>query len=146
MVIAYHAIWSAYGFWLPNDPRGSWSTEVWAPALRPFGPATKTTERRSLAAKPYNRELRCEMRDKLKYPLVRFTLAQIDSIAAGFAAAVERFRFVLHACALLWDHVHIVAARHAYRIETVARILKLHATKQLTQDRIHPLEAFRVRA
>jgi len=25
MVIAYHAIFSTYGFWLPNDPRGSWS-------------------------------------------------------------------------------------------------------------------------
>jgi len=25
MVLAYRAILSMYGFWLPNDPRGSWS-------------------------------------------------------------------------------------------------------------------------
>lgn len=28
MVRWYHAIFSAYGFWLPNDPRGSWSDFV----------------------------------------------------------------------------------------------------------------------
>ena len=27
-VLAYHAIFTAYGFWLPNDPRGSWSSYV----------------------------------------------------------------------------------------------------------------------
>jgi hypothetical protein len=25
LVIAYHLIWTAYGWWLPNDPRGSGS-------------------------------------------------------------------------------------------------------------------------
>lgn len=28
MVLAYHVIFGAYGFWLPNDPRGSWSKFV----------------------------------------------------------------------------------------------------------------------
>src|SRR4051812_14608983 len=42
MVKGYHAIFAGYGFWLPNEQRGSWSTEVWAPHLRQFGPATKT--------------------------------------------------------------------------------------------------------
>ena len=28
MVRAYHAVFTAYGFWLPNDPRGSWSDFV----------------------------------------------------------------------------------------------------------------------
>ena len=28
MVRAYHAIFTTYGFWLPNDPRGSWSDFV----------------------------------------------------------------------------------------------------------------------
>ena len=28
MVLAYHLVFSAYGFWLPNDPRGSTSREV----------------------------------------------------------------------------------------------------------------------
>jgi hypothetical protein len=28
MIRASHVIFGAYGFWLPNDPRGSWSTFV----------------------------------------------------------------------------------------------------------------------
>ena len=28
MVIAYHLIWTAYGWWLPNDPRGSTSNRI----------------------------------------------------------------------------------------------------------------------
>ena len=27
-VVAYHVIITNYGFWLPNDPRGSWSDLV----------------------------------------------------------------------------------------------------------------------
>jgi hypothetical protein len=29
MVIAYHAIFTTYGAWLPNDPRGSYSKDVY---------------------------------------------------------------------------------------------------------------------
>ena len=28
LVIAYHLIWTAYGWWLPNDPRGSGSVTI----------------------------------------------------------------------------------------------------------------------
>jgi len=54
-VLAYHLIMTAYGFWLPNDPRGSWSDFVRAWELFLFGgPATRTTERRSLARDPHD--------------------------------------------------------------------------------------------
>jgi len=39
MIRAYHAIFTAYGFWLPNDPRGSWSDFVGSWELFRFGPA-----------------------------------------------------------------------------------------------------------
>ena len=42
MVLAYHLIFTAYGFWLPNDPRGSWSDFVRAWELFITGKATKT--------------------------------------------------------------------------------------------------------
>ncbi len=35
MIVAYHSIFCAYGFWLPNDPRGSWSDFVGAWELFP---------------------------------------------------------------------------------------------------------------
>ena len=47
MVLAYHVIFSIYGFWLPNDPRGSWSEFVGAWELVRYGTSTKTNTRRS---------------------------------------------------------------------------------------------------
>ena len=41
MVHGYHVIVCAYGFWLPNDPRGSWSDFVGKWELVRFGKATK---------------------------------------------------------------------------------------------------------
>ena len=38
LVIAYHLIWTAYGWWLPNDPRGSGSDEVRKDELDDLGP------------------------------------------------------------------------------------------------------------
>jgi hypothetical protein len=48
MVLAYHVIFTAYGFWLPNDPRGSWSEWVGSWELLKFGRATKTDTRRAV--------------------------------------------------------------------------------------------------
>ncbi len=73
MVLAYHVIFGAYGFWLPNDPRGSWSDFVASWELVRFGKATKTTERRSLAHVAHDRRRRDEAKRALKYPPVLFS-------------------------------------------------------------------------
>src|SRR2546423_632829 len=112
MVLAYHAVFAAYGFWLPNDQRGSWSTEVWAPHLKRFGEATKTTDRRSLASRPYDRNLRTEARESLLYPPVIFDDAQRDSIASGIADIANTLSLTILACSIMPDHVHIVPLRH----------------------------------
>ena len=49
LVIAYHVIMGLYGFWLPNDPRGSGSDYVGSKDLYEFGPATKVTGEQSVA-------------------------------------------------------------------------------------------------
>jgi hypothetical protein len=33
MIIAYHAIFTTYGTWLPNDPRGSYSKTIYKAEL-----------------------------------------------------------------------------------------------------------------
>src|SRR3954470_6486294 len=108
MVQWYHAIFTAYGFWLPNDPRGSWSTFVGSWELLKFGSATKTAERRSLAHNPHDARLRREAKQALKYPPVRFDARQRDAIAAGMAQACAESLIVVPACAIGHDHVHAV--------------------------------------
>src|SRR5688500_17185161 len=128
MVLAYHLIITAYGFWLPNDPRGSWSSWVRAWELRRFGPATKVTTRRSLARAKHVIELRLAAKKALARDEVVFSGAQALAIARGFATYVQRSGCIIHACSILPKHVHLVIARHRYPIERIANLLKGAAT------------------
>ena len=143
MVVAYHVIFGAYGFWLPNDPRGSWSTEVWARHLQPFGGATKVDTRQSLAGREHNRALRLEAKQHLQYPAVQFNPAQIHAIGNAFAQAVEDLELDLYACSIMPDHVHFVMGRYRSTAEFVAGFLKRAATRRLSEEGIHPLQDYR---
>jgi REP element-mobilizing transposase RayT len=139
-VIGFHVIVTAYGFWLPNDPRGSWSDFVGAWELLRFGRATKVTTHRSLASVPHDREQRLAAKRALKYPPVRFTPEQIKSIAKGFARAAKESGYVVYACAILHDHAHLVIGRHERTVEQLTAHLKAFATRQLRADNVHPFE------
>ncbi len=39
MVAGHHLVWTAYGWWLPNDPRGSMSEEIRVEPIGELGPA-----------------------------------------------------------------------------------------------------------
>jgi len=140
LVLGFHFILSAYGFWLPNDPRGSWSDCIRAFDLLRFGPATKVTTTRSLAAKPHDVALRAAAKRALRHQPVRFTGVQARAIARGFAIAAFEARYAIHALAILPDHVHIVMGWHAKHIDLIASHLKAKATHQLVTDDIHPLD------
>src|SRR5690349_22122550 len=85
MVLASHVIFSAYGFWLPNDPRGSWSDFVGSWDLFRYGSATKVDDYRSYAHDPHDKAKRLAAKDALKYPPVVLTGEQALSVAKGFA-------------------------------------------------------------
>ena len=146
MVRWYHLVITAYGFWLPNDPRGSWSEFVGSWELYKFGgPATKVSGKRSYAHDPHDVELRRAAKQAMKYPAVRFDDDQRRVIAEGFAQAVDEARYFVHACCIGHDHAHLVTTRHQRRIEQVARHLKSKATMALTAAGLHPLRAYRTR-
>jgi REP element-mobilizing transposase RayT len=139
MVIASHIIISAYGFWLPNDPRGSWSDFVGSWELYKFGAATKVNDSRNYAKDAHDVALRRAAKKALKYPLVRFDDAQRNAIAEGFSRACEEGRYVCFACCIGYDHAHLVIERHQRNPERIAGHLKSHATRELTARKIHPL-------
>jgi len=90
MVMGYHVIFGAYGFWLPNDPRGSWSDFVGAWDLFRYGSATKTSATSSLAAQAHNQKRRLDAKRSLKRPAVHFSNEQIESVASGFSDYASR--------------------------------------------------------
>ncbi|MEM1027632.1 MAG: hypothetical protein AAGJ38_06080 [Planctomycetota bacterium] len=142
-VIAYHMILSAYGFWLPNDPRGSWSGTIRRYELLAFGPATKTDTTRSVAGARHDRTLRLAAKNALKYPPVRFTGEQAKLIARGFAAAADEGGYLFHALAILPDHAHLVIARHVRHLDEIASHVKAKATRALNDAELHPLAKYR---
>ncbi len=146
MVIGYHCVVSPYGFWLPNDPRGSWSDFVRCWELLRFGSATKVDTHRSVAHKSISRQQRQQKDDakrSLLYPPVQFDARQIQIIADALADGVARSGFQIYAAAILKDHSHWVIGRHSYPIEQVVNRLKGAATRELTAREAHPLAGYR---
>ena len=144
MVLGYHAIFGTYGFWLPNDPRGSWSEYVGLYELyRQFGPATKTTERRSVAHAAHDRAEREAAKQLLSYPPVVFNGLQARSVANGFAKSFAKGRVVVWACAIMPDHVHVVFGRHLQEAELMVNFMKGAATCELLDKGLHPFLANR---
>jgi REP element-mobilizing transposase RayT len=143
MVRWYHLIMTAYGFWLPNDPRGSWSDFVGSWELYKFGPATKVDTKRSLAHDPHDRAARLAAKAALKYPPVRFNEQQRQAIAEGFEIAAGEGGYHIGALCIGHDHSHAIVARHDRTIEQIARHLKSKATMALTRADLHPLKAHR---
>ena len=133
MVIGYHVICGIYGFWLPNDPRGSWSDFVGSWELFRFGKATKTDTRRSVAGAKHDRAERLEPKKTLKYPVAEFTGQEAVIVAAGFRAACDDAGYQIWAASILPDHVHLVVKRHSRKIEKVVGHLKSEATKALRE-------------
>ena len=129
MIAGYHIIFGAYGFWLPNDPRGSWSEYVGSWELyRRYGPATKTEEDRSVAYRPHDQAERLAAKQALKRPPVQFSGVQARAVARGFAAYVERSQLAVWACAILPDHVHLVTGQPRIAVEQLVIQLKGAAT------------------
>lgn len=117
-VLAYHVIFGAYGFWLPNDPRGSWSVFVgsWELFLA-GGTATKTDETCSLARRPHDRELRLATKRQLARPPVKLTGIQARAVGRGFAEYIAKSGLSVWACSILPEHVHLVVGRHHSTVE-----------------------------
>lgn len=140
-VIAYHLIMTAYGFWLPNDPRGSGSSDVWSDTLKPFGRATKVTSQRSVAHVAHDAKLRRAAKSALQRPPMRFDGHQARLIAIGFGDYLTRYSIRCLACAILPDHAHLVLERSDALIERIAIGLKAAAVHKLLEAGRHPYQS-----
>ena len=135
MVVAYHSTFCAYGFWLPNDPRGSWSDYVRSWDLYyAAGGGTECGARRSVAAVAHDRASHQRGKETLTNPPVRFSMEQVAAIGRGFGVACAETNYRILACAIMPDHVHTVILRHAKEIEQVVGHLRSRGTKQLNAE------------
>src|SRR5688500_18096555 len=131
MILAFHSIFSMYGFWMPNDPRGSGSDYIAVWDLFRYGEATKTNSRCSVAGVSHNNAIRLAAKQVLRYPPVRISGVQAVAVVEGFVDACNDAGYKIHACAILPDHVHLVIAHQARPIRQIVGHLKSKATRRL---------------
>jgi REP element-mobilizing transposase RayT len=111
MVLAHHLMWSAYGCWLPNDPRGISSIELREEKLAPLGeihPGRKPVQPASSTIRSFYREAD---------PLLdhdRWVLNDEDIlfVAASIGHTVRERGYTCHGCVIMPDHIHLVIRRH----------------------------------
>ena len=127
MILAFHSIFTTYGTWLPNEPRGSWSTFVASWELYKFGKATTVSMTRSLAGHAYDRNTKTQMQRVLKHPPVRLTGNQAHTAAMAFAQTP----YALHALAIMSKHVHMVIGYTRRDIRRAIGHIKSEATRAL---------------
>src|ERR1700750_1391287 len=110
MNVGYHVIFSTCGFWLPNDPRGSWSDFVGSWELVRFGKATKSHERRDLNTADWEK-WRGAATSALRFPPVVLSSKQARIVGNGFATRARKSCHAIWACSVLPEHVHLVIGR-----------------------------------
>lgn len=116
MVAAYHLIWTAYGWWLPNDPRGSMSEGVAIERIAELGPhhcGRKVVQPSSAAL----RDFYDRADGVLKHELLRFDIDQVQLIGRAFDSIVDARKYTCYACAIMPDHVHLLIRKHREKAE-----------------------------
>jgi REP element-mobilizing transposase RayT len=111
IVIAHHLIWTAYGHWLPNDPRGSGSHQIQNDVLAELGEVHLGRKKIQPAGKAV-RQFRDVSADLLKHARLSFDQPALTCIANSFAETITANRYTCYACALMPDHVHILIRKH----------------------------------
>jgi len=135
IVIAHHLIWTTYGSWLPNDPRGSGSTQVRRVELQPFGNAHHGRKR----IQPVGHEIRAfyeHAAPQLQHNVYTLSHEETTFVANAFRQVIKENRYTCYACAIMPDHIHILIRKHKHSAETMIANLKQRSRLRLSEA--HP--------
>jgi REP element-mobilizing transposase RayT len=130
MIIAYHVIFTTYGTWLPNDPRGSYSKAIYNDQLRMLG-RTKYGRQNPTPTKNVLMKFWTAPTPRLARPAFFIDDNARLIIAGRFGSTIQRLGVAVAACAIMNDHVHILVLRSKYRIEYIVNQLKGAAARAL---------------
>ncbi len=134
MVAAHHLIWTAYGWWLPNDPRGSSSHVIRQDIIAELGELhygrKKVQPSGKLLRKFYD-----QARLVLKHELRTFSAEETGIIAAGFADVIREQRYTCYACAIMPDHVHVLIRKHKHLAEDMIANLQDRSWERIIESK-----------
>jgi REP element-mobilizing transposase RayT len=138
MVVGHHLIWTAYGFWLPNDPRGSSSHTIRVDLLAPLGELHKGRK----AVQPTSAEIRSfyEQADELlAHNRLILSDEDIQLVGASFGRTIREHGYTCYECAIMPDHVHLLIRRHRDWAEQMIEYLQEDSKKALLSAQRRPV-------
>src|SRR3989304_2630332 len=136
-VLAHHLVWTAYGTWLGNDPRGRRSRPVYTPALAALG-EVHYGRRRIQPKRQVVHEFYQEAESRLQFPIICFSEQQFTVIAAAFAETIRNRHYTCYACAIMPDHVHLVIRKHRDTAEEMIEYFQVGSRQCLRSREIMP--------
>ncbi len=137
IVIAHHLIWTAYGWWLPNDPRGSGSKQVCCDAIGELGELHLGRKRIQPPADEIHR-FYVEAGNVLKHPLLTFDDKACAEIAEAFGQTISEHNYTCYACAIMPDHVHMMIRKHKHQAEEMIDNLRTASRSRLVASGCRP--------
>ena len=140
LIIGHHIMWTLYGWWLPNDPRGSTSKTIRNDLLVELGNVhfgRKQVQPSSKAIRAFYEQAK----RTLAHRLLSFSPIQFDLVAAALGNAIEECNYTCYACAIMPDHVHLLIRKHKDKAETMIENLQTLSRKRLEHMRPagHPI-------
>ena len=130
LVIAYHLIWTAYGWWLPNDPRGSGSFTIRTDVLADLGELHHGRKRIQPSGASV-RDFQERAEDVLKHPRFSFDVEARQHIASAFEQVIADERYTCYGCVIMPDHVHILIRKHKHQAEQMIENLQESSRQHL---------------
>lgn len=137
IVIAHHLIWTLYGWWLPNDPRGSSSHTIRNDVLADLGELHEGRKQ----VQPNSRDIRAfyaETKHKLQHPLLTLCADDVNNFADVFAQVITAQKYTCYACAIMPDHVHILIRKHKHTGEQIITNLQYAGRLRLRDAPAYP--------
>jgi REP element-mobilizing transposase RayT len=137
MVIAHHLIWTAYGWWLPNDPRGSTSHRIRQNVVTALGELHYGRK----DVQPAGWEIRKfykNAQSALKHALLTFSPNERQVICTSLAETVKLRKYTCYACAVMDDHVHMLIRKHRDTAEQMIANLQQSSREALRGDGSRP--------
>jgi REP element-mobilizing transposase RayT len=130
MVIAYHLMWTAYGYWFPNDPRGSMSKSIACDVIAELGEVHYGRKKVQPAASVI-KDFRKQSQEALKFSLHSFSQQEFSILVEGLSLAISEQKYTCYACAIMPDHVHILIRKHKHKAEEMLENLQQNSRSQL---------------
>jgi REP element-mobilizing transposase RayT len=139
MVAAYHLIWTAYGCWLPNDPRGSSSQKLRVEKFGPLGDV-HFGRKENQPPSPVLQNFYRQADDILEHQRFLFTDEEIVLIGKSFGKTICNHGYTCYACAVMPDHVHLVIRRHRDYAEQMVMNLQGESKRAMIDNGRRPVK------